>query len=452
MADIAFAKLGKSIIFSEKKWGPIGGDNEAPFLLYMLAKKYPQHTFWIVGKSDYSRVYSKGLLSNIKDVWSPEYYPDGINPTSKLNVSYEDNPKVYKEYYSYIIDTFKRLNVNISYAFFLYGMWFSSSHYDVIPLLNGTGYNRPLEVATKYSSFILDWLNELKCPWASIVTDPRQYRGMSRDCIHWPDTNLSQIDKVLKFNSTTSQWWPKDIRHHNPQYNHLNKYSGVETMNLFSKLPLDNISLERSGFSMILNQGYPTKGKKQAPRYTELKKWILNTNIQTSIYGKWDEQYTKDDDRFKGILNPNKLGTVLNNIKYTLCIPIAAEWVTAKFIEMVHFGVLPFVTASYGKVEYIPNALIVNNSSELEQRIQWFDDHPDAYIAIMKKLKESLSSMYTGDYLLNYLEKHITFDIGKRTEYNEPVYKLFMKDIHIYNEMNTIKEAHESNAQIDEFF
>ena len=102
MANIAIAKLSKSIRFDSTKWSPIGGDNEAPFLVYALAKAFPEDTFWIIGKSDYSKVFPNGLLPNIKDIWSSEYW-DGYNPTNLVrNKTYDDYPENYETFYRYI--------------------------------------------------------------------------------------------------------------------------------------------------------------------------------------------------------------------------------------------------------------------------------------------------------------------------------------------------------------
>lgn len=91
MANIAIAKLAKSIRFDPAQWSSVGGVNEAPFLIYALAKTFPEDTFWIIGKSDYSKVFPNGLLPNIKDIWSKEYWETEKSPTSYLNsYSYDE--------------------------------------------------------------------------------------------------------------------------------------------------------------------------------------------------------------------------------------------------------------------------------------------------------------------------------------------------------------------------
>ena len=110
MANYAVAKIGKSIKFNSSSWGSIGGDNEAPYFIYTMAKRYPNDTFWIIGKSDYSKVFKdKPLLPNIKDLWSKEYWDCDSNPGVWNKIiranDYDSNPEVFKAYYNYIEDT-----------------------------------------------------------------------------------------------------------------------------------------------------------------------------------------------------------------------------------------------------------------------------------------------------------------------------------------------------------
>ena len=48
-------KIGKSVLFDESKWGPIGGDNEAPKLIRKTAELNPDDTFIIIGRNDLQR-------------------------------------------------------------------------------------------------------------------------------------------------------------------------------------------------------------------------------------------------------------------------------------------------------------------------------------------------------------------------------------------------------------
>ena len=58
MANIAIARLGKAIRFRRKDIGTYAatGAGEARTLFLTLAKLNPQNTYYIIGKSDYSRL------------------------------------------------------------------------------------------------------------------------------------------------------------------------------------------------------------------------------------------------------------------------------------------------------------------------------------------------------------------------------------------------------------
>ena len=239
--NIAFAKLGKLIKFDSNKWTPIGGDNEAPFLLYTLAKAYPQDTFWIIGRSDYSKVFPEGLLPNIKDLWSPEYWPDGVNPNRWIPrpqaENYKKNPETFERYYTYVSDTLSRLGVTINFAYILYGMGFTNSLFGTTLKVNGDGFASTLAIPTEKSSFIIDWLNKYSGEYVSIITDPRHYDKFPRDLLHWESVILSQINNdKQEFKGYTEQSFRGRVVKE-PQKYHKSVYSGVEALNLLSKEP-----------------------------------------------------------------------------------------------------------------------------------------------------------------------------------------------------------------------
>ena len=443
MANIAIAKLGKVIKFNEKTWTPIGGDNEAPYFMYAMAKAYPQHDFWIVGCTDYSQVFPNGLLPNIHDLWGPKYW-DGVHPYKWIKPPYDEAKELHWKYYRYSYDRLQELGITIDFAFILYGMFFSTSMSDVVKSTIENRFTKAPVIGCQYTAPITYFLNEYKGEYASMVTDPRVYQStIQRDYAHWPTINLSQLDEVMKFpGKSFNQYWPSGVKI-DYKNEHPNVYSGLETMNLLSRIPYKEFP-EKKGFAMICNQGISGAGNKKPPRYVELKKWILDDpNFDCSIYGKWDEDIIESDSRFKGPIPPIDLGNVLETIKYTLCIPIAPGWMTAKFVEMLHYGVIPFVTKDYGSkagYQYIPKECIVNSVKELKMKIDYLEQHPEVYKAFWSKLHHILDDKYTGEYLFNQitenLKKYTSFDIGEHIPLTEPMSVLYKRD----KEKNTIDE------------
>lgn len=447
MANYAVAKIGKSIKFNSSSWGSIGGDNEAPYFIYTMAKRYPNDTFWIIGKSDYSKVFKdKPLLPNIKDLWSNEYWDCDSNPGVWNKIirtnDYDKGPEVFKAYYDYIEDTFKRLGITIDFTFIFYGMFFTCNLFHTVPMINSKDsfkYVKCLMSATNYAAPIIKWLNTYKGEYAGIVTDPRQFRVRPRDLVHHPDVYLSQINKLLSFtNANDSLYYSGDIPNvPKAVAEKPNHYAAVECMNILSKKPYVKLP-KKTGFNIILNQGYPRKTPQELPpRFLELKKWILNDkNFSCSIYGKWDDDIMKSDTRFKGILHPNDLGIVLETTKYTLCIPIASGWLTAKFLEMAHYGVIPFVVPEYGSEcgdTYIPKFLIVSSKEDLMKKIEYLENSDEAYQTIRKYLSNLLSSIYTGDFLLDHIRetvnKYTSYRLSEPVKNDIPIAELYENDI-----------------------
>ena len=433
--NIGIMKQSKSILFKQDKWGPIGGDNEAPAFIYMLAKKYPQHTFWIIGKSDYSKTFDKPLLPNIKDLWSKEYWENGVNPNSWVKLPYEESEQEHLKYYSYINDALKRANINLDFCFVLGGMHFSCGRlYYVKKEKNPNEWVRTLENAYKYQSYQNEFLDEIRPKYTVINTDPRHATGCHpKDLVHMPVVYLSQINKELRF-SCIDKFYPRGIKYKNWINKHLNVYSGVETMHMLLKTPQE-IDYNRTGFALILNQGYPGTAKTKPPRYIELNKYILSDkDFDCSIYGKWDEDIIASDSRFKGPISPLEVQDKLRKIKYTLCIPISSGWATAKFTEMAHCGVIPFVTndyASEANVEYIHPFLKISSKEELKRKIAQIDDDEQLYKGILLWLKKQINKMYTGEYLLNTampILKRYDIDFGECADLEYHIAHYYNKD------------------------
>ena len=72
---IGIGKMGKSMLFSQSKWGLIGGD-AAPSILYTsLASMNPDITIYIVGRSDFSKLDNEEKSNlfpnnNVVDCWA----------------------------------------------------------------------------------------------------------------------------------------------------------------------------------------------------------------------------------------------------------------------------------------------------------------------------------------------------------------------------------------------
>ena len=95
-------------------------------------------------------------------------------------------------------------------------------------------------------------------------------------------------------------------------------------------------------------------------------------------------------------LNRGRLSNYLKDVKYTFIIPIQKGWVTAKFWEMINYGIIPFMHPYYDQQKHIPcpDFLRVNSPEELLEKINYLEDNPEEY----KKLLNELSLMLKDEY------------------------------------------------------
>ena len=116
-------------------------------------------------------------------------------------------------------------------------------------------------------------------------------------------------------------------------------------------------------------------------RYKDLKRYILDHVEDVDIYGKWNENIISKDSRFKGPKKFNELQSMLPRVKYTFCIPIKKGWCTAKYWEMSHYGIIPFLHPTYDEQHNIkcPDFLRIKDSKDLFDKISYLENDDVAY-------------------------------------------------------------------------
>jgi predicted CoA-binding protein len=106
---------------------------------------------------------------------------------------------------------------------------------------------------------------------------------------------------------------------------------------------------------------------------------------------------------------------MLPRVKYTFCIPIKKGWVTAKFWEMAHYGIIPFLHPTYDEQKHldVPAFLRVKDSKELFDKIKFLEENTEAYDQLRDAIdKALLDEYYDGTYmnrtLLEGIEEIVT--------------------------------------------
>jgi hypothetical protein len=157
-----------------------------------------------------------------------------------------------------------------------------------------------------------------------------------------------------------------------------------------------------TNFMVVLNEGKPS-------RYGLLKEWVLDKFEDVAVYGKWEHEAVSNDSRFKGSLHINELQKKLQDVKFTFIIPIAPGWVTSKYIEMIHAGVIPFLHPSYDTQKHlpIPEFLRPNTPEEFYERMQRLINNPKQYETVLMGLRNAIlkPEYYDGAFINDRIMK-----------------------------------------------
>jgi len=413
---IAIGKFGKSILFNSSKWGPIGGDHNAPMIYLNLAKNNPQNTYYIIGKSDWSKMPKEfhDKYPNIIDVW--KHYDKNRWP-------YSEDTEHFNPYTSFVYDYLKENNIVLDFGFLMTGPASGANtngqmrHWDE----EGNPFYTPLQMFIKYVGPMNYYLNMTGLPYMNMCLDERYFPFRARDLFNRPITTLAQYDKV-------SPWW--HIKSYDDVLTKVDcteemHYGELEKFVLIGekRFDLEHALKSKTEKIAILTNGVSGVGigKKDINRSKQFYDFIINNfpDEDISIYGKWGqwgEYFDEGDPRFKGPIKHVDIPKVFEKVKYTFIVPTNAGWVTPKFWEMINCGTVPFLSPYYDDQKHIPcpKFLRVNTPKELKERIEYLEDHPDIYEKLLRKLWEMLpDSYYDGSYYSNVINREIDATLEK---------------------------------------
>lgn len=396
MNNFAFAKVGKSIKFLKNNYSAIGGDNEPSCVLRALANNNPDKNFYLIGRSDFSRLSENERLNlfpyeNVIDIWE-----DFKTPKTQIT-GYE--------YYDHPINYFKKNGIEIDYGIFMIGQIGTVTIPEKTEQIRDRSLIASVIDMTKwYSTPILHWMNSTNIPILEIINDPRYNLSAARDIIRPPTISLSQYDYTYEkrhFTSFENQdliTTPVSV-----------KYAGMEK-SFCMDYSKPTISKNRNiPFMVILNEGKPS-------RYNLLKEWVLNHIDDVKIFGQWSDNITSDDHRFKGSLHIDDVQRKLRDVRSTFIIPIAKGWVTSKYIEMIQAGVVPFFHPTYDEQNHtdMPEFFRPSSPQELQKRILLMNDD-EHYLKAINFLthKYLTDDMYNGNYINHQIMIHLNNNYEK---------------------------------------
>lgn len=375
---IAFAKIGKSIKFNSH-YSPIGGDNEAPAVFKALANNNPDQTFYLIGRSDFATLSQSQRAEmfpygNVFDCWEGVKFKTDEDKWEHIN-RYHD-----------IIGGF-------DYAIIMFGQVGTVTIPGKIQQIKDRSLIASVIDMTKnYTTPISKWMNERQVPYIEIQNDPRYHCNQSRDVFHLPFKTLSQYNYKFTANHIKSY---EDQDRVDTELSA--SYDGMETAFCIGrKYPLISEIEKTNSFMVVLNEGKPS-------RYDMLNEWVLSKfDHPVDIYGQWDDERMHAYAGYRGSKKLEELQPLLRNTKYTFIIPIAKGWVTSKYLEMIHNGVVPFFHPTYDEQNHtkVPDILRPKDPKDLRSRIKYLEKNPEQYISLLEQLQDILKpSYYDGTFL-----------------------------------------------------
>ena len=355
-----FGKIGKSVKFNPSTWSAIGGDNESPSLITKMAELNPDDTFIIIGRNDLDKHRRElNLPNNLRDVY------EGATKEERKDINYIANRLKDVKIDGCFLMTGPTANCNIP-----------NKSFKRNELKKGEKvFAKSLETFQNYVAPVYQYLNDTMIPWVMIANDPR-YIGQGNDLANQPVKILSQYDETILM-QTFDNWEDQNyVKNEIPSV-----YAEMEKIFLINKQVLNEE--KEVNFMMVLNEG--NNGVKS--RYPMLKEYVLDSMQDVEIYGKWSEETIGDDTRFKGPKKFEELQQILPKVKYTLIIPIKPGWVTAKWVEMISNGIIPFFHPTYDEQKHcqVPEYIRLKSPEELGQKIEELNNNPELYKQVLNE-------------------------------------------------------------------
>lgn len=390
MKNIAFAKIGKSIKFNNTSYSPIGGDNEPGAVLRALANSNPDKTFYLVGRSDFSRLP--------EDKRFDQFPYDNVIDCFGGSGSVCDNP-------GYLCDWFSSRNITIDFGFMMIGQIGTVTIPNKVQQIKDrTLIASVIDMTKNYATPTINWLNENhNIKWIEIINDPRYTKAQTRDFISEPVKSLGQFNYTYTHSRIKSF---EDQDRFDVEHNAV--YAGMETAFCIDrKYPKDISSIKKTNdMTIILNEGTPS-------RYNQLNEWILSNFNNVEVYGRWENELAISDSRFKGSLHIDEVQKKVLSSKYTFIIPIAKGWVTSKYIEMIHAGCIPFFHPEYDEQRHldVPEILRVKTPKDLLDSIDILNNDDNLRLNVLKELQSNilLPEYYDGSFM-NYILMSEAYD------------------------------------------
>ena len=399
--NIAIGKIGKSIKFGPEEKGKgkkamTAGSIDARIIFEKLIHFNPQHKFYLIGRSNFSRLKPEirnkiNKHNNVIDVWAG--FHDWFacqDDKDEVTESWRFMEHVIKKYDKFHIGLFIAGGV-LEYA--VQGKTLKEGK----PI-------KTLMAAAKYAGPIHHFINETKIPYMVLSLDPRCYPKPAKDILIPPKRVLQLRNETMEVEHRVSYETDEMVVSKVPAV-----YSGIETLYAVQEEQPAGLDAffdepeEKRDINMVLwlNEGKPS-------RFKDLKDYVLDSIDDVQVYGVWNEKALKDP-RIEQVAM-SELSWQFPRTKYTFCIPIAPGWATGKFWEMIKFGIIPFMHPTYDDQKNVgfPEELRVKDSNDLLEKINLYNSDEKLYNRLHKQLKDMITpEIKSGKYINDIIMKNV---------------------------------------------
>ena len=399
--NIAIGKIGKSIKFGPEEKGKgkkamTAGSIDARIIFQTLIKFNPQHKFYLIGRSNFSRLKPEirnkiDPHKNVIDVWA------GFHDWFETQDDKDEVTESWR-FMEHVIKTNDKFHI---------GLFIAGGVLDYAvqgKTLKEGKHIKTLMAAAKYAGPIHHFINETKLPYMVLSLNPRCYPKPTKDILIPPKRILQLKNETMEVEHRVSYETDEMVIDKVPAV-----YSGIETLYAVEEdepAGLDAFFDEpeqKRDINMVLwlNEGKPS-------RYNDLKNFILDSVDDVEVYGVWNEKALKDP-RIQQVAM-SELSWQFPRTKYTFCIPIAPGWATGKFWEMIKHGIIPFMHPEYDDQKNIgfPEELRVKDSNDLLEKINLYNSDEKLYNRLHKQLKDMITpEIKSGKYINDIIMKNV---------------------------------------------
>ena len=397
---IGFFKLGKAIKFNENSWSAIGGDCEPKQLICSIANRNPNIEYWLLSPNDLGKFRAK-QKPKVNSLFGPPPTEENVVPSNikEFHSTMKDRKSADET-----VDLIKGLDLD--YIFFYTGPTSTVNIPEYINKKDGTGKVKSLDFFKYYAAPIIKAMNELekKVPIVGLLVDNRYILS----CKDWGNNNRPTYYLAQNTFTKEEEYFSNPPLRDTAKITSTYEYSGIETVFLLDKKRYNTDELfkmkKTNSFMMLQNQG---KGSGGMDRWDPVKEYIVDQNIETDIYGKWDDEIKENYPKwFKGETRIETMTDELLATKYTFCVPIKEGMVTSKYAEMLHYGIIPFLHPSYDTdFNVFPEGHFIRCKSpeDLKKKIEFLNANPEHYKKLFYNLQEKYlkDSYYTGEHVDN---------------------------------------------------